>query len=93
MNVLCEQSPFIKNFKMTILEKEDGIEFLYKVVEGGTSKSYGIQVAQMAGLPSSVISRSKKLMSKMQKDYSKNLSRNQKELLEDDSQLNLFEEN
>lgn len=93
LNVLCEQSPFIKNFKMTILEKEDGIEFLYKVVEGGTSKSYGIQVAQMAGLPSSVISRSKKLMSKMQKDYSKNLSRNQKELLEDDSQLNLFEEN
>lgn len=93
LNVLCEQSPFIKNFKMTILEKEDEIEFLYKVVEGGTSKSYGIQVAQMAGLPATVISRSKNLMSKMQKDYSKNLSKNQKELLEEAPQLNLFEDN
>ena len=50
------------------------IEFLRKIVPGGASKSYGIHVAKMAGLPESVISKSQALMNRMQKDYSKNLS-------------------
>ncbi len=75
LNVMCNEFPQIKNFRMTINENDEGIDFLYKVVPGGTSRSYGIQVAKMAGLPDSVISRAKNLMSKMQKDYGKNLDK------------------
>lgn len=75
LNVMCHEYPQIKNFRMTINENDEGIDFLYKVVPGGTSRSYGIQVAKMAGLPEAVISRAKNLMSKMQKDYGKNLDK------------------
>ena len=69
-------------------------KFLRKVVSGGASKSYGIQVAKMAGLPQTVISRSEELMRKMQKDFSKNLSGRKKDTEIDvenlTPQLNLF---
>ena len=90
LNVMCNEYPQIKNFRMTINENDDGIDFLYKVVPGGTSRSYGIQVAKMAGLPESVISRSKNLMSKMQKDQSKNLDKKQKDKTQSEPQLSLF---
>ena len=65
-----------------------------KIVPGGASKSYGIQVAKMAGLPKTVVSRSEELMRKMQKDFSKNLAGRKKEAeIDVDNlapQLNLF---
>lgn len=73
LNVMTNTYPQIKNYRITISEENGEIEFLRKIVQGGASKSYGIQVAKMAGLPSSVISRSQDLMNKMQKD-SNNLS-------------------
>lgn len=73
LNVMTNTYPQIKNFRITISEENGEIEFLRKIVQGGASKSYGIQVAKMAGLPNSVISRSQDLMTKMQKD-SNNLS-------------------
>lgn len=93
LNVMCEKYPEIKNYRMTIKENEDEIVFLRKVVEGGASKSYGIQVAKMAGLPRSVINRSQSLMSKMQKDLSAQVSvkrRNNNEVEADTPQLSLF---
>lgn len=92
LNVMTRTYPQIKNYRITISEENGEIEFLRKIVQGGASKSYGIQVAQMAGLPSSVIDRSKDLMNKMQKDFSSNLStRKKSENLEDNvPQLNLF---
>ena len=86
--------PQIKNYRITISEENGEIEFLRKVVQGGASKSYGIQVAKMAGLPLSVIDRSAELMNKMQKDYSKNLSTRKKSVESENEiatpQLNLF---
>ena len=74
LNVMTQSYPQIKNFRITITEENGEIEFLRKIVQGGASKSYGIQVAKMAGLPNSVIKRSQDLMIKMQKDFSNNLS-------------------
>lgn len=94
MNVMCEKYPQIKNFRMTIKEDEEEIIFLRKVVEGGASKSYGIQVAKMAGLPGSVIKRSQYLMSKMQKDLSAQVSikkRTINEIEAETPQLSFFE--
>lgn len=92
LNVMTKTYPQIKNYRITISEENGEIEFLRKIVQGGASKSYGIQVAQMAGLPNSVISRSKDLMNKMQRDFSNNLAtRRKSENLEDNvPQLNLF---
>jgi len=94
LNVMTKTYPQIKNYRITISEENGHIEFLRKIVEGGASKSYGIQVAKMAGLPKSVIDRSQELMNKMQKNNSKNLSAKKKDIeLNDDNtapQLNLF---
>lgn len=74
LNVMPKSIEQIKNYRITISEQEGEIEFLRKVVEGSASKSYGIQVAKMAGLPSGVIDKAQNLMTKMQKDFSKDLS-------------------
>ena len=83
--------PQIKNYRITISETDGKIEFLRKIVQGGASKSYGTHVAQMAGLPVSVVKRSQELIVKLQKDFSKDLSSRRK-VLEDNSspQLTLF---
>jgi len=74
LNVMTKSYPQIKNYRITITDENGKIEFLRKIVQGGASKSYGIHVAQMAGLPSSVIEKSQSLMNRMQKDFSKNLT-------------------
>jgi DNA mismatch repair protein MutS len=78
LNVMTNTFPQIKNYRITISEENGEIEFLRKIVQGGTSRSYGIQVAKMAGLPGSVIKRSEELMTRMQKDFSNNLSTRKK---------------
>lgn len=92
LNVMTKKYPQIKNYRITISENNGEIEFLRKVVAGGASRSYGIQVAKMAGLPNEVISRSQELMTKMQKDFSKNLASGKKIVHNEDGvpQLSLF---
>lgn len=92
LNVMTNTYPQIKNFRITIAEENGEIEFLRKIVQGGASKSYGIQVAKMAGLPNAVIKRSQDLMNKMQKDFSNNLATRKKSSDTELSvpQLNLF---
>lgn len=92
LNVMTKTYPQIKNYRITITENNGEIEFLRKIVQGGASKSYGIQVAKMAGLPSSVVKRSEELMRKMQKDFSNNLATRKKMVNNEDGvpQLSLF---
>lgn len=94
LNVMTKTFPQIKNYRITISEENGEIEFLRKIVQGGASKSYGIQVAKMAGLPNTVVSRSQELMQRMQKDFSKNLSVRKKQVEANieiaEPQLNLF---
>ena len=75
LNVMPQSFSGIKNYRITISENDGEIVFLRKVVEGSASKSYGIQVAKMAGLPSVVVQTAEKLMVRMQKDFSKDLSK------------------
>ncbi len=74
LNVMPKTIEQIKNYRITLSEENGQIQFLRKVVEGSASKSYGIQVAKMAGLPDCVVSKAQNLMNKMQKNYSKDLS-------------------
>ena len=66
LNKLSEKYKGIRNYNISVLETEDKIVFLRKIVEGGTDKSYGIQVAKLAGLPKEVIENSKKIMNQIE---------------------------
>ena len=59
--------PRIKNFNIAVKEEKDEIIFLRKLVKGGTNKSYGIQVAGLAGIPDKVIKRSKSILAGIEK--------------------------
>ena len=52
----------LKNFNVAVREWHDQIVFLRKIVEGGTDKSYGIQVARLAGVPKTVLERAKTIL-------------------------------
>jgi DNA mismatch repair protein MutS len=57
----------VKNYNVQVREWNDKIIFLRKIVEGGADKSYGIQVARLAGLPNTVLSRAKEVLSNLEK--------------------------
>jgi len=59
---LAGRLPRLKNFNVAVREWNDQIVFLRKIVEGGTDKSYGIQVARLAGVPRPVIERAKVIL-------------------------------
>lgn len=57
--------PGVNNYCIAVKEKGDDIVFLRKIVQGGADKSYGIQVAKLAGVPDSVIDRAKELVDQL----------------------------
>ena len=59
---LAQQKQRVKNYNIAVKEWNDEIIFLRKLVEGGTNRSYGIQVARLAGIPDHVIGRAKKIL-------------------------------
>jgi DNA mismatch repair protein MutS len=56
----------VRNFHVAVREWNDEIVFLHKVQPGGTDRSYGIQVARLAGLPAAVVARSKALLAELE---------------------------
>ena len=56
----------VKNFNIAVKEWDDRIIFLRKIVPGSTSRSYGIQVARIAGLPEEVINRAKEILENLE---------------------------
>jgi DNA mismatch repair protein MutS len=56
----------LKNFNVAVRERRDQIVFLHKIVEGGADKSYGIQVARLAGVPNPVIERAKVILGNLE---------------------------
>jgi DNA mismatch repair protein MutS len=63
---LSARLPRLKNFNVAIREWHDQIVFLRKIVEGGTDKSYGIQVARLAGVPKEVLERAKQILGNLE---------------------------
>jgi DNA mismatch repair protein MutS len=59
---LAGRLPRLKNFNVAVREWNEQVVFLHKIVEGGADKSYGIQVARLAGVPKAVIERSKEIL-------------------------------
>ena len=87
--------PRIKNYNIAVEEWGSQIIFLRKIVPGGTDNSYGIHVAQMAGLPGSVIERSREILANLEaSELSLNrlpkMARRQSGRNVDQNQLSLF---
>lgn len=67
LNGLANFHAQIKNFQVAVQETEGHIEFMHRLMEGGASHSFGINVASMAGLPRQIIDRANSLMAQMEK--------------------------
>jgi DNA mismatch repair protein MutS len=63
---LAARLPRLRNYNVAVREWHDQIVFLRKIVEGGTDKSYGIQVARLAGVPKSVLERAKEILGNLE---------------------------
>lgn len=67
LNDLARQQPTVKNFRVAVKEQGDQIVWLHKLVPGGTDRSYGIQVARMAGVPTDVIARAREILTLLER--------------------------
>ncbi|MCI9123035.1 MAG: DNA mismatch repair protein MutS [Eubacterium sp.] len=66
----------VNNYCIAVKEKGDDIVFLRKIVKGGADKSYGIQVAKLAGVPESVIARAKEIVEELSKNDITEITKN-----------------
>lgn len=71
---LSSYLPYLKNFYVEVLESSNDIKFLYVLKEGFFGKSFGIQVARLAGIPDEVLNRAKEVLAELENDNSKELS-------------------
>ena len=62
LTMLAEKLPRVRNLRVGVKEGADGIVFLHNIEPGAASKSYGIEVARLAGLPAAVIERARHLL-------------------------------
>lgn len=63
---LEKQLSGLKNYSVAVREQEEGIVFLHRVVPGGVDRSYGIQVARLAGLPKDLIERAEQILQELE---------------------------
>lgn len=66
LNELQGQLPRVKNFHVSIQEKEGKVVFLRKLLPGGSEHSFGIHVAKMAGMPLTVVRRAEKILAELE---------------------------
>jgi DNA mismatch repair protein MutS len=64
---LADLLPGVRNYNVAVTEAEGKVVFLHKIIPGGADRSYGIHVAQLAGLPRPVIQRAGEIMSELEK--------------------------
>lgn len=84
LNALASLYPRIKNSRVEVKEIGDKVIFLHKINEGTADHSFGIHVAQMAGLPDAVTKRAKEILTNLEK-------REERSRRKDEFQINLFE--
>jgi len=95
LNEMAELFPRIRNFKVEVREYDDKVIFLHKVSPGSADHSYGIQVAQMAGLPIFITNRAKEILQNLESKeltpYEVKKEKLKKMKQETDNQISLFE--
>lgn len=74
LTILNEKLPNVENFSIQVDEDDNGIIFLYKINKGSSSRSFGIEVAKLAGLPDSVLQRAYTILSSIEANSSFNIN-------------------
>ena len=81
----------VKNFNVSVKELKDKVIFLRKLVSGGSEHSFGIYVAKLAGMPTSVIHRASKMLKQLEKNHTNaEVKETLKNTAENDMQLSFF---
>ncbi len=79
----------VRNYNIAVKKRGDDITFLRRIIPGGADDSYGIEVAKLAGIPQSIISRAKEILSELESGEGKTGTASTK-VKEDDMQLSLI---
>ena len=87
LTMLAEKLPRVRNLRVGVKEAADGIVFLHNIEPGAASKSYGIEVARLAGLPAVVIERAKRVLKQHEKQERQSV---QEETAPEPLQLTIF---
>jgi DNA mismatch repair protein MutS len=94
LNQLSADFPRIKNFNVSVKEVGNKVIFMRKLKEGGSEHSFGIHVAQMAGMPNNIVIRANEIMHHLEKDEIRQKHSDiLNELPKNNFQLQLFEAN
>lgn len=91
LNQLAEDFERVKNFNVSVKEVGDKILFVRKLKPGGSEHSFGIHVAQMAGIPNKIVLRANEILHFLEKDTRKNQSKKLADLPVEKFQMSLFE--
>jgi DNA mismatch repair protein MutS len=92
LNQLTEDFKRIKNFNVSVKELNGKVVFLRKLKEGGSEHSFGIHVAQIAGMPQSVVLRANEILHHLEKDHIKEKNKEKiKEAPKNNFQLSFFD--
>ena len=66
LNALAAERANVANAQVLVEEHPDGLRFLHRVIPGGASRSYGIEVARLAGVPSPVVHRAREVLQRIE---------------------------
>ena len=88
LNMMADSFERINNVNVSVKETKDSVIFLRKLVSGGSAHSFGIHVAQMAGMPKGLILSAKKMLKKLEKSH--NVGNDFSKNNESDLQLSFF---
>lgn len=91
LNQLEADFPRVKNFNVSVKEVGNKVIFLRKLKKGGSEHSFGIHVAQMAGMPNAIVIRSSEILQHLEKDKIRKNSKKRFKDMPKNYQLNLFE--
>lgn len=92
LNQLAEDLPRVKNFNVSVKEIGDKIIFMRKLKEGGSEHSFGIHVAQLAGMPNKIVLRANEILHFLEKEKHKNEPKKKFDALpKATAQISLFE--
>ena len=71
LSAIEDQLPNVKNYNIAVKKRGDQMIFLRKIVPGATDDSYGVEVAKLAGLPSSVVNRARQILAELEREGGK----------------------
>ncbi len=90
LNEMTETFSRIKNYNVAVKELKNNVLFLRTLVAGGSQHSFGIHVAKMAGMPQTVLQRSKKILKQLEKSHSSDALTEKVKDLNSEMQLSFF---